>query len=103
MENKIITREKAIELITYLEDAGIFSDDVESGLADVRMCIEAEMRGYHFWGGDIDTGELYIARREDQWTEEVVDRTRKIAEKYSFSPAPHEKEELANYMKEIEE
>jgi len=103
MESKIITRERAIELIANLEAAGIFSDDVESDFADIRLCIEAEKRGYHFWGGDIDTGELYIPRREDLWTEEAIERTRGIAEKYTFAPAPYEEEELSEYLKKITE
>ena len=96
----IITRQEAIDVITELAETEFFGEMICQKLADIAHCIDAEFRGYHLWGGGDDSAELFIARRDDLWTDEVVERVGKIAEKYTFKPAPHEEDELKEWLED---
>lgn len=91
----MITRDKAIETLVFLESNEILSDELQSDLADIRCCIEAEKNGIHFWGGDdSEYMELNVARREDLWTAEAEQKCMDIFKAHRFTPAPYEKDEI---------
>lgn len=95
----MITRDKAIETLVFLESNELLSDELQSDLADIRCCIEAEKSGIHFWGGDdSEYMELYIARREDQWTEEAEQKCMDIFKAHRFTPAPYEEDEIESLL-----
>ena len=88
-----ITREEAIKILTELEESGILNEELENGVADILLCIDAERDGYHFWGADDDEWiKLYTAYREDLLTPELKAELQAINDKYSFVPAPYEAE-----------
>lgn len=91
----MITRDKAIETLIFLESNEILSDELQNNLADIRCCIEAEQNGIHFWGGDdSEYLELNVATREDLLTEEAKQRCMDIFKAHRFTPAPYEKDEI---------
>lgn len=91
----MITRDKAIETLVFLESNEILSDELQNDLADIRCCIEAEQNGIHFWGGDdSEYLELNVATREDLLTEEAKQRCMDIFKAHRFTPAPYEKDEI---------
>jgi len=93
---KIITRDEACVALRAVIDSDILNDDLENALEDIFNCIKSEEDGYHCWGGDIDFFELYIAHRSDLYIDELKEKLRAVHEKYSFVPAPYEKEEFEN-------
>lgn len=91
----MITRNKAIETLVFLESNELLSDELQNDLADIRCCIEAEQNGIHFWGGDdSEYLELNVATREDLLTEEAKQRCMDIFKAHRFTPAPYEKDEI---------
>ena len=91
----MITRDKAIETLVFLESNELLSDEFKNDLADIRCCIEAEKNGIHFWGGDdSEYMELNVARREDLWTAEAEQKCMDIFKAHRFTPAPYEKDEI---------
>ena len=91
----MITRDKAIETLVFLESNELLSDEFKNDLADIRCCIEAEQNGIHFWGGDdSEYLELNVATREDLLTEEAKQRCMDIFKAHRFTPAPYEKDEI---------
>ena len=91
----MITRDKAIETLVFLESNKLLSDELQNDLADIRCCIEAEQNGIHFWGGDdSEYLELNVATREDLLTEEAKQRCMDIFKAHRFTPAPYEKDEI---------
>ena len=93
----MITREKAIETLLFLESNDLLSIELQGELADIRCCIESEQNGIHFWGGDdSEYMELNVARREVLWTAEAEQRCMDIYKAHRFTPAPYEKDEIEN-------
>ena len=93
----MITRDKAIETLVFLESNELLSGELKYDLIDIRCCIEAEKNGVHFWGADdAEYMELNIARREDQWTEEAEKKCMDIFKAHKFTPAPYEEDEIEN-------
>lgn len=91
----MITRDKAIETLVFLESNELLSDELKNDLADIRCCIEAEQNGTHFWGADdAEYMEMNIARREDLWTEEAEKKCLDIYNAHRFEPAPYEEDEI---------
>lgn len=89
----MISRDEAIKTISFLEENELLSDDLRAKLLDIRSCIEAELQGWHFWGAsDDDYMELHIARCSDLWTNETKELCERLDHKYTFTPAPYEKD-----------
>lgn len=93
----IITRDEACVALRAIIESDILNDDLENALEDILNCIESEKNGYHCWGGDTDFFELFIAHRSDLFTDELKAKLQSIHEKYSFVPAPYEKDELESF------
>lgn len=94
MTEKFITRSEAVSVLSALIDSGILSDEIEDALQDIMFCIEQEQLGYHCWGGENELVELFTSHRADLWTDELKEKVQAIHNKYSFTPAPYEAEEL---------
>lgn len=95
----MITRDKAIETLVFLESNELLSDEFKNDLADIRCCIEAEKNGVHFWGGDdSEYMELNVARREDLWTAEAEQRCMDIYKAHRFTAALYEKDEIGDLL-----
>ena len=87
----MISREEAIQTLVTLEESDILDDELQSKLMDIRVCIEEELQGWHFWGAsDDDYMELHIARRADLWTKEAEEKCAELDKYYTFTPAPYE-------------
>lgn len=100
-----ITRQEAInviynvinEILPLVEDDFTQEDleEYEGYLQEIASCIEHECKGLHTWGAEEEVMELFIAYREDLWTDELKQRLGAINEKHSFKPAPYEEKTLA--------
>lgn len=100
----MISREEAIETLSFLESNEILSEDLQGKLLDIRSCIEAELQGWHFWGAeDDDYIELHIARRSDLWTDEVKKKCEELDHKHTFTPAPYEVDKVSRELEDDEE
>lgn len=99
-EDRYITRNEAIDVLYCLINSGILDDELEAEIEEIACCIEKENEGYHLWGADAEVGELFVARRQDQWTDELVSHLREIHDKYSFTPAPFERAEFEERLSE---
>lgn len=100
----IITRNEASELLRELASNGSLKEEISDKLKDIAACIEEEQVGKHFWGGDEEEyAQIHTAYREDLWTDDLIAECQAIDEKYSFTPAPHEAEEIAEAIKEENE
>lgn len=96
----MITREEAIDALIQLENSDILDDSIIEQVSEIRMCLEHERQGYHGWGADDDFDKLFVAYREDLWTDELKAECAEISKKYSFTPAPFEAEELKAFQNE---
>lgn len=103
MGEKIITREKAFEVLSDLLDSGILDGEIEKSLQEIMFCIEQEQLGYHCWGGDDDIYNLHVAYRVDLITDELKAELQAIHDKYSFTPAPYEAEQFKEIESEDED
>ncbi len=90
----MVNRETAVELLHRLAGEGLLDEGLCDSLDEIANCIDAERVGFHLWNADDDSGELFIARRQDLWTAEKIEEVKKIADKYRFTPAPYEAEEF---------
>jgi len=80
-----ITREDAVHRIYDVINSGIISDELASDLGDIAKCIEAEeTHNVMLWGADEDATKLFIAFREDLWTDELKKEINDIYEKYKI-------------------
>ena len=89
----MINRETAVAFLCGLSGSPLLSDDVCDSLNEIANCIDAEQHGLHIWNADDDHGKLFVAYREDLLTDELKAELQKIADKYSFTPSPFEKEQ----------
>ena len=80
------TREEAIETISELIDSNILSDELTDKLEAIRQCISAEeSHGIFVWGAECDDWmKLFVAYREDLWTDELKKEIQSIYEKYKI-------------------
>ena len=80
------TREEAVEKLFSLINSGILSGEMEEALEDIVKCIEAEEeQGIFIWGAkENDWAELYVAYREDLWTDELKQKMQQIHDKYKI-------------------
>lgn len=92
--DRFITREEAIETLVNLVNSGILDEELENNLEEIISCIDYERKGYHAWGADCEFTDLFIAYRSDLWTDELKERMQKLHNKYSFTPASYEQEEI---------
>lgn len=81
------TREEAIETLYELINSGILSEDITSKLENIANCIEAEDSennlGISLWGVlEDDWAVLFMAYREDLWTDERIAKIQAIYDKY---------------------
>ena len=82
----MITRDKAIEVLYRVINSGILNQDVEVALQDIANCIEMEeTHGVHAWGADDENVSLLVvARREDCWTDEIIQKTEDAYNRLKF-------------------
>lgn len=88
----MLTRYDAIEILTDLINSGIFSDEIEEGLEDIRSCIEAELLGRHEWGVDREKlAPMYVSVREDLITDEMIREYDRTHKSLTFIPSVDER------------
>jgi hypothetical protein len=93
--SKLITRDKAIAVLTKLINSNILSPDIEEDVYDILQVIENEKIGYHFWGADKkEYMKLFTAVRSDLITDEHRKECQEISDKYSYAPSDHEAAEI---------
>lgn len=96
-----ITREEAIETLYDLLNSGILSEEIEDKIQDIADNIENERYGLHMWGADEEEyAVLYTAKREDLITDEDRAEGQRIWDKYTFTPSPHEEQEIIKNLQE---
>lgn len=87
----MISREEAVDILTMLEESEILNEEIQDKLGDISTAIEKETEGLHIWGSEEDDWtELYVAYREDHWTDELKARLEGIDKKYRYTPSPFE-------------
>lgn len=100
----MLTRDEAIEALYEIIDSPVVDEEIRDKMLDIANLIEIEKRGMHFWGGNRDDYyEMVVSRREDLWTDEAIAKADKIQKEHSFEPAPYEKAEIEEYIKELAE
>lgn len=101
MNERMITRDEAVETLIELAESGTLREDLADKLAEIASLIEHEREGMHYWGINInDYYKMVTAYREDLITDKLMDDWERILEKYSFTPAPCEKQEIEEYIEE---
>ena len=98
MAERFIARSEAVSVLSALIDSDILSEEIEDALQDIMFCIEQEQLGYHCWGGENELVELFSSY--SLWTDELNERVQAIHDKYSFTPAPYEAEELKTNLED---
>ncbi len=83
------TRAEAVATLYELIDSGVLSEDLTSALELIARCIEEEDAETHLgvflWGAkDDDWVELFVAHREDLWTDELEAKVQAIYDKYKI-------------------
>ena len=99
-EETYITRNEAVDTLYMLVNSDILDDDLRDKIEEIANCIEKENLGYSLWGAEEDATELFVARREDLWTDELKERLAEIHNKYSFTPAPFERADFEERLSE---
>ena len=83
VENKVITRDEAINILYTLVNSGILSETLEEKLREIADNIEMEKIGYHFWGADREeNAKLFTAVHVDCITPEFEEECERIDDKY---------------------
>ena len=89
----MISRNQAIDTLSYLLNAEVLDEDLERDIEDILRCIEAEQElGIHAWDmADDDWVQLHTAMRTDlPGFQDFIDRQKDIFEDHKFIPAKYE-------------
>ena len=102
--DKMITRDEAIVALYEIIDNPVIDEELRDKMLDIANLIEIEKAGMHFWGGNLEEyHEMVVSRRSDMWTDEAIAKADKIQKEHSFEPAPYEKAEIEENLKELAE